>query len=784
MTRSKIACLALCSLVLVLSMDARSQTDQQGLLDLNINESKGQLWLSLPDLPVDYLYVTALQTGLGSNDIGMDRGQLSGTRWIRFEKYGNRVLMIEPNLDYRAISDNAAERAAVTDAFSFSVIAGFEIDPERPELVSIDLAPLLLSDITRIGEHLEKLEQGTFELDSARSAIEFSAIKNFPDNTLIPAIQTFAGSKPGEWVRQVTPTDNSISIKIMHQLARMPDEDYKARSYHPRAGYWPRIYQDYAAPLGHSMETRIISRHMLTDGQPLVYYVDNATPEPIRSALLEGASWWSEAFSAAGHEGQFKVEVLPADADPLDLRYNVIQWVHRATRGWSYGDSVVDPRNGRILKGHVTLGSLRVRQDQLIAEALTAPFVNGDEESRAAMDMALARLRQLSAHEVGHTLGINHNYAASSFGDKSVMDYPHPNLYLDANGKVSLERAYQVGISEWDKLTIRYGYTDFADGEEHAGLQAILQEASDRKIRYITGQDSSAPGSAHVNSHLWDNGTDPLKRLDELLQIRAVGLTNFSPAVIRNGTPNFEMEQRLVPVYLLHRYQLKAVGKILGGMDYDYRVRGEGGTQLKPVPADRQIRALNVMLEQMSPENLALPANLQHLLPPPAASLRRNRETFSGLTGTAFDHLSPARAGVQLVLDELLNPVRLARLLDQHALDPKLPGAWQVIDAVSRNSWPNTAFNDSYLATIQSEVNWLTLASLQSLAGASTPSAQVRSMATAALIALADRLADRSFRNQPMAAAAINDIEQFLMSPKTQTAPQDGTVPPGSPIGQ
>jgi hypothetical protein len=275
-----------------------------------------------------------------------------------------------------------------------------------------------------------------------------------------------------------------------------------------------------------------------------------------------------------------------------------------------------------------------------------------------------------------------------------------------------------------------------------------------------------------------------LKRLDELLQIRAVGLTNFSPAVISSGTPDFEMEQRLVPVYLLHRYQLNAVGKILGGMDYDYRVRGEGGTQLKPVSADKQTRALNVMLEQMSPENLALPANLQHLLPPPAGGLRRNREYFNGLTGAAFDHLSPARAGAQLVLDELLNPVRLARLLDQHALDSSLPGAWQVIDAVSRNSWPIIKFDNSYHAAIQSEVNWLTLASLQSLAGASTPSTQVRSMATAALIGLADRLAGKNFRNQPMAAAAINDIEQFLMSPKSQTAPQSTTVPPGSPIGQ
>ncbi len=450
----------------------------------------------------------------------------------------------------------------------------------------------------------------------------------------------------------------------------------------------------------------------------------------------------------------------PEDADPLDVRYNVIQWVHRSTRGWSYGSSVADPRTGQIIKGHVSLGSLRVRQDQLIAEALTAPFTSPGEQSSAARDMALARLRQLSAHEVGHTLGIDHNFAASSSGDASVMDYPHPDLYLDENGRVRLDRAYRRGISPWDKLTVQYGYRRFAPGQEAAGLAAILDQAPIQGITFLTDRDARLPGSAHPNAHLWDNGEDVLQRLDELLAIRQSGLENFSSAVIPDGTPLFEMERRLVPVYLLHRYQLEATAKLLGGLYYGYDLKDGEPARLEPVDADIQKRALNSLTGLLQPRHLALPDNLKYLLPPPINGYSRDREFFTGQTGLTFDHLSPARAGADLVIEELLQPQRLARLAEQQALNPQLPGPEAVMVALLEVSWRADRPRDGYLAAIQSEVEWRVLRGLMALSADSSAGDITRSGATATLISLADDLLSKSRRgNQDCLCGAPRDNE-------------------------
>jgi len=506
---------------------AADQVEGEGLLNLKLLPDTGQVLLQLDFLPAEFLYVPALQSGVGSNDLGLDRGQLQRTRLVRFERYGNRVLLVEPNLDFRADTANQAEKRAVSQAFAQSVIAGFEITNPGEPAVIIDLTPMLISDMTRISTQITELEQGTFEIDPDRSAVDTTSIKNFPKNTLIPAVITFKGTEPGQFIKDVTPTPDSLTVRVMHQFVELPDDDYQPRAFHPRSGYFALQYKDYAAPLESSMDRRLIYRHRLQAGETLTYYVDNGTPEPVRSALIEGANWWADAFAAAGFANAFKVEVLPEDADPLDVRYNVIQWVHRATRGWSYGYSVSDPRTGEIIKGHVSLGSLRVRQDQMIAEALTAPFQGEGEGVKAAREMALARLRQLSAHEVGHTLGIDHNFAASYSGDASVMDYPHPNFYLDEQGTIRLDQAYQTGVSPWDKLAVRYGYTPFPAGSEAQSLDAILNQATQQNIAFITDQDARAPGSAHPAANLWDNGTDAITRLDELLEIRQIAWRIF-----------------------------------------------------------------------------------------------------------------------------------------------------------------------------------------------------------------------------------------------------------------
>jgi hypothetical protein len=531
------------------------------------------------------------------------------------------------------------------------------------------------------------------------------------------------------------------------------------------------------------MEKRLIYRHRLEPGDTLKYYVDNGTPEPVRSALIEGASWWKEAFEAAGFENGFSVEVLPEDADPLDVRYNVIQWVHRSTRGWSYGASVADPRTGQIIKGHVSLGSLRVRQDQLIAEALTAPFTSPESAPAAAQEMALARLRQLAAHEVGHTLGIDHNFAASSSGDASVMDYPHPNFYLDSDGRVQLDKAYERGVSPWDKLTIRYGYSRFAAGQETAGLKAILEEADSNGIAFITDRDARVPGSAHPGAHLWDNGDDVFRRLSEILEIRQTGLENFSPAVIAEGTPLFEMERRLVPVYLLHRYQLEATAKLLGGLYYDYALKEERPSRLEPVAAETQRQALAAMVNLLRPERLALPNNLRYLVPPASHGYERDREFFSGQTGVTFDHFSPVRAGADLVIEELLQPQRLARLAEQQAMNPELPGVADVMDAALKVTWQADKPGNLYLAMVQTEVEWRLLRGLMALSADRSANDVVRENATASLISLANELNSRSRRGDAHSAAAHHEIIKFLDRPVTEETAAPRSQPPGSPIG-
>lgn len=770
-------------LALLLAATLPVHAEDTGLLQLQVKPDTGQVLLDLPTLPVEYLYVPALQSGVGSNDLGLDRGQLQRTRLVRFERFGNKVLLVEPNLEFRADTANTAERRAVNQAFAQSVIAGFEITNPGEDVVTIDLTAMLVSDMTRISTQIKELEQGSFEIDPGRSAVDTAAIRNFPQNTLIPTVLTFQGSEPGPFIQDVTPTADSMTVRVTHQFVQLPDEHYQTRAFHPRSGYFALQYRDYAAPLESGMERRLIYRHRLSPGETLIYYVDNGTPEPIRSALLEGASWWADAFAAAGFPNAFKVEVLPEDADPLDVRYNVIQWVHRATRGWSYGYSVSDPRTGEIIKGHVSLGSLRVRQDQMIAEALTAPFQGEGEGVKAAREMALARLRQLSAHEVGHTLGIDHNFAASYTGDASVMDYPHPNIYLDEQGTIRLDRAYQTGVSPWDKLAVRYGYTEFAADAEAQSLQAILHEAEAQKIAFITDQDARAPGSAHPGANLWDNGNDAIGRLNELLAIRQIALRQFSTAVIADDTALFELENRLVPVYLVHRYQVEAVAKLLGGLNYDYRFRGDEVSPVTPVAAETQVSAMDSLLGLLQPQGLALPENLRYLVPPPPAEYRRDRENFPAATGIAFDHLAPARATADLVLRELLQAQRLSRLAEQHSLDPEQPDPQAMLSQLVSVSWLAKASSDDYLAAIQTEVNWLLLGHLMALASDSNTIDSTRALGLAQLIELEDELNGKARKGDPQAIAAVQEIRQFLARQSAAPVKSTDPAPPGSPIG-
>src|SRR5271169_786688 len=402
-----------------------------GYFNLYWDAKQGKLWLEIDKWGSEFLYQSGLPAGVGSNDIGLDRGQLGATRIVRFERSGPKVLLIQENMEYRAVSEDPYERRAVHDSFAESALWGFKVEAEDKDHALVDATDFFLRDDHGIPAALRRAKQGSFHLDGSRCALYLPMTKNFPLNTEVEAMLTFAGDDPGRWVRDVTPSPESITVREHHSFVQLPPPGYKPRAYDPRSSFFGPGYMDYATPISEPIVKRFIARHRLEKKdpkatvseavQPIVYYLDRGAPEPIRSALLEGARWWKQAFEAAGYKNAFRVELMPEGADPMDLRYNVIEWVHRATRGWSYGEGIIDPRTGEIIKGQVSLGSLRVRQDFLIAEGLLAPYAEGGFVPGEMLAMSLGRLRQLAAHEVGHTLGLMHNFAASTSNRASVM---------------------------------------------------------------------------------------------------------------------------------------------------------------------------------------------------------------------------------------------------------------------------------------------------------------------------------------------------------------------------
>ncbi|MEM9533105.1 MAG: zinc-dependent metalloprotease [Pseudomonadota bacterium] len=761
-------------------------TRQDGFLPLYWDAEKGRVLVEVSRFEEDLLYLVSLPTGVGSNDIGLDRGQLSATRVVFFRRSGPRVLLVQRNLGYRAESENPDERRAVEEAFAQSVLAGLEVVAASDDGAAlVDMTPYLKTDAYGVADRLSQLEEGTYSVDAGRSAADPDMLKSFPKNSVLEAWITLTGSKPGAQVRSVVPEPKAITVKSRHQFIEAPDDGFARRAYHPRSGYFSFDFQDYAVPLDQPIRRHLLVRHRLEKAdptaavseavEPLVYYVDRGAPEPIRSALIEGASWWNQAFEAAGFRNAFQVELLPEGADPLDIRYNVIQWVHRSTRGWSYGWGIIDPRSGEIIKGHVSLGSLRVRQDMLIAQGLTAPFSEDGDQGSAAREMALARLRQLSAHEVGHTLGLAHNFAASAANDASVMDYPHPNVKLGADGRVSLKNAYDMGIGEWDKLSVTYGYRVYPDRTaETAGLAEVLAQARTMGLRFISDPDVRGPATAHAGAHLWDNGEDALVRFAELNAVRSTALAGFSPAVVRPGQPLATLEEALVPVYLLHRYQAEAVTKLVGGVEYDYVLRGDADAEVARVAAQTQRAALAALLAALAPEQLKLPESLLPHLVPPAYGDGRTREYFAHRTANSFDQAAPARALAQAITGMLLEPGRAQRLLQQRQRDPAQLGLQELLRAYGERLIAPAAGRDS--DQITSEVAWVALRELQRLAVGDAPDA-VRALAMAALRRLAGDLR-RGDQAQQMAA----EIRRFLNKPMADSLPPRVKIPPGSPI--